>query len=85
MRRQHGLLVAPTVGCLWSIGAAATAWAHHPIPRTDTGDGWSWFLVWFLGACVFTVIFVATWAAFSFFERRQRAGPDERESSRRLS
>ncbi len=83
MTRQPCPLVAPVMGGLWSLGAAVAAWAHHPIRRLDTGDGWPWLLPWFLGACVFMVVFVATWAAFSFFEGRQRAGSSQRESSRR--
>jgi hypothetical protein len=83
MTRLRCPLLVLAAGGLWSIGVASATWAHHPVPRLDTGDGWSWFLVWSLGACVFSVVFVATWAAFSFFERRQRAGPDERDSTRR--
>jgi hypothetical protein len=83
MTRKHCPLVAPAFGGLWSIGATAAAWAHHPIPRLDSGSGWPWPLLWFLGACVFMAVFVATWAAFSFFERRQQAGVGDHQSSRR--
>jgi hypothetical protein len=83
MTRWRGPLLALAAGGLWSIGGTSATWAHHPIPRPDTGGGWPWPLLWFLGACVFMVVSVATWAAFSIFERRQRAGSSGRESSRR--
>jgi hypothetical protein len=83
MTPQRSFYLVAAVSGLWSIGCSATAWAHHPIPRSDTGGGWPWPLLWFLGACVFMVVFVGTWAAFSFFERRQQAGAGEHQSSRR--
>jgi heme/copper-type cytochrome/quinol oxidase subunit 2 len=83
MTAQCGPLGAAAVGGLWSIAFSAAAWADHPIPRPSAGAEWSWMLPWFLGACVFIVAFAATWAVFSFFERRQRAGSDEGESARR--
>jgi hypothetical protein len=83
MTRQHCPMVVAAVGGLWSIGFAAAAWAHHPMPRPDASGGWPWFLLWFLGAGVFMVAFVATLAVFSILERRQRAGANARESARR--
>jgi hypothetical protein len=83
MTPQHRSLVATGVGGLYNIGFAAAAWAHHPIPRPDTSSGSPWFLLWFLGAGVFVVAFVATLAVFSIFERRQRAGSNTRQPVRR--
>jgi len=83
MRCQHYPLVVAAVGGLWSLGFTAAAWAHHPIPRPDGGGGWSWPLLWVLGAGVFAVAFVATLAVFSALERRQQAGADTRQSARR--
>jgi heme/copper-type cytochrome/quinol oxidase subunit 2 len=83
MTSQCGPFGAAAIGGLWSIAFSAAAWADHPIPRPSAGAEWSWMLLWFLGACVFIVAFVATWAVFSFFERRQRAESDEGESARR--
>lgn len=71
------------VGVLRCFVTPTIAWAHHAIPRSNTSGDWPWPLLWFLGACVFLVVFVATWAVFSFFERRQRSGSGEREPSRR--
>jgi hypothetical protein len=83
MTRRRCSLVAAAVGSLWSIGLAATVWAHHPMLRPDASGGWPWSLLWFLGAGVFLVAFVATLAVFSVLERRQRAGVKARESTRR--
>ena len=83
MTRQHCPMVVAAVGGLWSIGFAAAAWAHHPMPRPDASGGWPWSLIWFLGAGVFMVAFVATLAVFSILERRQREGANVRESARR--
>jgi hypothetical protein len=83
MTRLRCSLVVAAVGSLWSIGFAAAAWAHHPMPRPDASGGWPWSLLWFLGASVFLVAFVATLAVFSILERRQRAGANARESTRR--
>jgi hypothetical protein len=82
MTRQHCSLVVVAVG-FWSLGFAAAAWAHHPIPRPDASGGWPWPLFWFLGAGVFVVAFVATLAVFSALERRQQAGSNTRQSARR--
>ena len=82
MTPQRSLLHIAVVGGLWCIGLAPGAWAHHPMPSQDTG-GWPLPLVWFLGACVFVLAFVATWAAFAFFERRQQSESSRRERSRR--
>jgi hypothetical protein len=65
------------VGILWHLSVPAIAWAHHPFARPNTGGEWAWALLWFLGAGLFLIVFVATWAVFSFFERRQRSGPGE--------
>lgn len=81
MTRRRCFLVA--VGGFWSIGLAATVWAVHPMPRPDASGGWPWSPLWFLGAGVFLVAFVATLAAFSILERRRRAGAKARESTRR--
>jgi 4-hydroxybenzoate polyprenyltransferase len=83
MTRRRRFLVVAAVDSLWSIGFAAAAWAHHPMPRPDASGGWPWSLLWFLGAGVFLVAFVATLAVFSILERRQRAGVKARESTRR--
>jgi hypothetical protein len=83
MTRQHCSLVVAAVGGFWSLGFAAAAWAHHPIPRPDASGGWPWSLFWFLGAGVFVVAFVATLAVFSALERRQQAGSNTRQSARR--
>ena len=83
MRPQRGPLSGVAVGGFCSIGFAAAAWGHHPTSRPDAVGGGPWPLLWFLGACVFVLAFVATWAVFSFFERRQQSGSGERESSRR--
>ena len=83
MTPQHCPLVVAAVGSLCSIGFAAAAWAHHPMPRPDTSGGSPWSLLWFLGAGVFVVTFVATFAVFSILERRQRAGSNTRQSVRR--
>ena len=83
MTRRRCSLVATAVGSLWSIGFATATWAHHPMPRPEASDGLSWSLLWFLGAGVFLVAFVATLAAFSILERHQRAGSKAREPTRR--
>jgi hypothetical protein len=83
MTRQYRPLVMAAVGGVSNIGFAAVAWAHHPMPRSDASGGWPWSLLWFLGAGVFVVAFVATWAVFSALERRQRAGSNARQSVRR--
>jgi len=83
MTPQHCPLVVAAVGGLYNIGFAAVAWAHHPMPRPDASSGSPWSLLWFLGAGVFVVAFVATLAVFSIFERRQRAGSNTRQSERR--
>jgi hypothetical protein len=83
MTPQHCPLVVAAVGGLCNIGFAAAAWAHHPLPRPDASSGSPWFLLWFLGAGVFVVAFVATLAVFSICERRQRAGSNTRQSVRR--
>jgi hypothetical protein len=82
MTLQHRPRLAAASGSLWSIGFSAAAWAHHPIPGSGAGVEWPWPLLWFLGACVFMVAFVATWVIFSYFERRQQAGSDERKAPR---
>jgi hypothetical protein len=79
MTLQHCPSVVAAVGSLYSLGLAAAAWAHHPMPRPDTGGGSPWFLLWFLGAGVFVVTFVATFAVFSILERRQREGTKTRQ------
>ena len=81
-RLRYPPVVAAVVG-FWSIGFAAAAWGHHPMPRPDGSGGWPWSLLWFLGAGVFLVAFVATLAVFSILERRQRAGANAREPTRR--
>jgi hypothetical protein len=83
MTPQRSRLHISVVGSLWCIGVTTAAWAHHPTHRQDTGGGWPLPLVWFLGACVFVLAFVVTWAAFSFFERRQQSESSQRKSSRR--
>jgi hypothetical protein len=83
MRRWRFPLVMAAVGGLWSLGFAAAAWAHHPMPRPDASGGWPWSLVWFLGAGVFVLAFVVTLAVFSAIERRQQAGSTTRQSVRR--
>ena len=83
MTPQHYSLVLSAVGGFFSLSPAAVAWAHHPMPRPDTGSGSPWFLMWFLGAGVFVVAFVATLAVFSILERRQRAGSKAQQSVRR--
>jgi len=83
MTRQHCPLVVAAVGGLWSIGFAAAAWAHHPLPRADASDGWPWPLLWFLAAGVFLAAFVVTLMVFSILERRQQAGSNTRQSARR--
>ena len=82
MTPRCSLLYVAVVGGLWRIGLAPAAWAHHPMPRQDAG-GWPLPLVWLLGAGVFVLAFVATWAAFAFFERRQQSASGRREPSRR--
>jgi hypothetical protein len=52
MTSQHCPFVVTAVGSLYSIGFAAAAWAHHPMPRPDTSSGSAWSLLWFLGAGV---------------------------------
>jgi heme/copper-type cytochrome/quinol oxidase subunit 2 len=83
MTPQRCPRLAAAVGSLWSIGCSAAAWAHHAMPHPEAGEAWPWPLLWFLSACVFMVVFVATWVAFSYFERRQRAGDGERHSAPR--
>ena len=83
MTPQHCPLVVAGFGGFCNIGFAAAAWAHHPMTRPDTSSGSPWSLLWFLGAGVFVVAFVATLAVFSILERRQRAGSNTRESVRR--
>jgi hypothetical protein len=83
MMRQRSHLVVAVVGGLWSIGNAAAAWAHHPLPRPDASGGSPWSLLWWLGAGVFVVAFVTTLAVFSLLDRRQQAGAQARESVRR--
>jgi hypothetical protein len=83
MTPQHCPIVVAAVGSLCSIGVVAAAWAHHPMPRSDTGSGAPWSLLWFLGAGVFVVAFVATFAVFSILERRQQTGTNMRQSVRR--
>ena len=83
MTPQRSLLHIAVVGGLWRIGVTTAAWAHHPMHRQDTAGGWPVPLVWFLGAGVFVLAFVVTWAALSFFERRQQSESSRRESSRR--
>jgi hypothetical protein len=83
MTSQHCPFVVAAIGNLYNIGFVATAWAHHPMPRPDTSSGSPWSLLWFLGAGVFVVSFVATFAVFSILERRQRGGSDTRQSVRR--
>jgi hypothetical protein len=68
---------------LFSVGFVAAAWAHHPMPRPDSSGGPPWSFLWFLGAGVFVVAFVATLAVFSILDRRQRDGPNARQSVRR--
>jgi hypothetical protein len=67
----------------WGIATAAVARAHHPTPQAHAGAEGAWPLLWLLGAGVFIAVFAATWALFSFFERRQRLGSGEREPTRR--
>jgi hypothetical protein len=83
MTSQYLPFVVAAVGSLYNIGFAAAAWAHHPVPRPDTSSGSPWSLLWFLGAGVFVVAFVATFAVFSILERRQRVGSDTRQPVRR--
>jgi ABC-type branched-subunit amino acid transport system permease subunit len=83
MTPQHCLSGLLAVGSCYSLGSAAAAWAHHPMPRPATSSGPPWSLMWFLGAGVFVVAFVASLAVFSILERRQRAGSDRRQSERR--
>jgi hypothetical protein len=83
MTARRGPLVVAAIGGLWSIAFAAVASAHHPIPRPNTGAEWPGPLLWLLGAGVFMIAFVASWAVLAFVERRQREGSDERESARR--
>jgi len=83
MTPQHCPLVVVALGSLCSIGFTVAAWAHHPMPRPDTSSRSPWSLLWFLGAGVFVVAFVATLAVFSILERRQRAGSNTRQSVRR--
>jgi hypothetical protein len=71
------------IALLWGIAIAAVARAHHPTPQAHTGAEGAWPLLWLLGAGVFIAVFAATWALFSFFERRQRLGPGGREPTRR--
>jgi hypothetical protein len=75
--------LAAVVVVLRCIAIPAIAWAHHAVPRSNTGRDGPLPLLWFLGACLFMVVFVATWAMFSLLERRQVSGSDERQSSRR--
>jgi heme/copper-type cytochrome/quinol oxidase subunit 2 len=74
-----------TIALLWGVTTAAVARAHHPTPASHPGAEGAWPLLLLLGACVFIVVFAATWAVFSFFERRQQLRSGEREPSRRLS
>jgi hypothetical protein len=68
---------------IWEIAIPTIVWAHHPLPRSATdGDG-PRFLLWLLGASVFGVVFVVTWALFSFVERRRQSGSGGQESSPR--
>jgi hypothetical protein len=83
MTRRRCSLIVAAVGGLWSRGFATATWAHHPMPRPEAGGGLSWSLLWFLGAGVFLVAFVATLAVVSILERRQRAGANAREPTRR--
>jgi hypothetical protein len=83
MTRPRWSALLAVIGALGHVGTPALAWAHHPMPRPEAGGEWPWPLLWFLGAGVFMVVFVATWAVFSFLERRQRSGSGGRESSRR--
>ena len=55
----------------------AVAWAHHPVARADSSADRTGNLVWLLGVGVFIVVFVATWALFSYIERRQRLSSGE--------
>ena len=81
--RPLWLWLAAAVVVLRGIATPAIAWAHHAVPRSNTGRDWPSPLLLFLGACLFMVVFVATWAMFSLLERRQVSGSDEQESSRR--
>jgi hypothetical protein len=83
MTPRHSRSSVAAVSGLCSLGFAAVAWAHHPIPRPDTGGGSPWSLMWFLGAGVFVVAFVVTFAVLSILERRQGAGSKTRQSVRR--
>ena len=83
MTSQYCPFVVAAVGSLYNIGFAAAAWAHHPMPRPDTSSGSPWSLLWFLGASVFVVTFVATFAVLSILERRQPVGANTRQPVRR--
>ena len=86
MTTWHYRLVMAVVGSFCSAKFASVAWAHHPMPRPDPNGGSPWALLWLLGAGVFVVAFVVTFAVFSLLERRerrQRAGSHTRQSVRR--
>jgi hypothetical protein len=83
MIRPLWVWLVAVIVVLRRIAIPAIAWAHHAAPRSSTSGEWTSPLLWFVGACVFVGVFVATWAVFSFLERRQRSGSDEQKSSQR--
>jgi H+/Cl- antiporter ClcA len=83
MRRSISLLLGAITGGLAGFLSPVVAWGHHAISPSGSSGEWPWLLLWLLGAGVFIIVFIATWAVFSFLERAQRSGPDESESSRR--
>jgi hypothetical protein len=71
------------VGTLSTFVASEAVWAHHPLPRPAPGGNVPRPLLWFLGACVFGLVFAVTWAILAFSERRPRPPSSERTSSHR--
>jgi hypothetical protein len=83
MTRPISVLQLVVAGGLGGVLFPMAAWGHHPILRPQSGGERPWALLWFLGACLFMIVFIVTWAVFSFLERHQRSGAGKRESSRR--
>jgi hypothetical protein len=71
------------LACLGSVNLVAIAWAHHPMPQPQPGAASPWPVLWLLGAGIFVVTFVVTFAVLSLLERRQRVESHTRQSVRR--